>query len=131
MPALFCLLCFFKCLLLLVSALAGVTIGTSAGIVVYTASVKSRIANLLKRPPEFVQGMRPADGTPRWNKYASGSRTDRDSLQILERTPAAASDQRGSCPRLTHSRRFRDVHCESALPRERTSKLDRPCPKVP
>jgi hypothetical protein len=116
MPALFCLLCFFKCLLLLVAALAGVTIGTSAGIVAYTASVKSRIANLLKRPPELVQGMRPADGTPRRNKHASGNRTDRDSLQILERTPAATSDQRGVMSVFDSFASFPrcPVHCESA-----------------
>ena len=50
MPGLFCFLCFVKCLLLLVSALASVTIGTTAGVVAYMASVKSRIANLLMRP---------------------------------------------------------------------------------
>jgi hypothetical protein len=37
-------------LLLLVSALAGVTTGTSTSAVAQTASVKSRIANLLMRP---------------------------------------------------------------------------------
>ena len=66
MPGLFCFLCFLKCLLLLVSALDGVTIGTTAGVIAYTASVKSRIANLLIRPSELVQGMqKPADGTLR------------------------------------------------------------------
>ena len=35
------------CLLLLVSALAGVTVGTTTGAVAYMASVKSLIANLL------------------------------------------------------------------------------------
>ena len=43
-------LCFFICLLLLVSALAGVTIGTTTNAVPYMASVKSLIANLLMIP---------------------------------------------------------------------------------
>jgi hypothetical protein len=42
-------LCFFKCLLLFVSALAGVTIGTTTSAVAYMANVKSRIAFLLMR----------------------------------------------------------------------------------
>jgi hypothetical protein len=50
MPGLFCFLCFLKCLLLPVSALDGVTIGTAADVIAYTASVKSGIANLLTRP---------------------------------------------------------------------------------
>lgn len=45
-----CLLCFLICLLLLVSALAGVTVGTSTSAAADIASVKSRIANLLMRP---------------------------------------------------------------------------------
>ena len=49
-PGLLCFLCFLICLLLLVPALAGVTMGTSASPVVQMASVKSRIANLLMRP---------------------------------------------------------------------------------
>jgi hypothetical protein len=42
-------LCFFISLLLLISALDGVTMGTIAGAVAYMASVKSRIAILLMR----------------------------------------------------------------------------------
>ena len=46
-PYLFWILCFFMCLLLLVSALAGVTIGIITSAVAHDASVKSLIANLL------------------------------------------------------------------------------------
>jgi hypothetical protein len=42
-----CFLCFWTCPLLLVAALAGVIVGTSASAVVHKASVKSRIARLL------------------------------------------------------------------------------------
>ena len=48
---LLCLLCFLICLLALAPALAGVTAGTTASAAAYMASVKSRIANLLMRPP--------------------------------------------------------------------------------
>jgi hypothetical protein len=40
-------LCLWTCPLLLVAALAGVTVGASASAVVHKASVKSRIAGLL------------------------------------------------------------------------------------
>ena len=42
-----CFLCFLTCPSLLVAALAGVTVGTSASAVVHRASIKSRIASLL------------------------------------------------------------------------------------
>ena len=49
-PGLLCFLCFLICLLLLVPALAGVTIGTTASAVAHIARIKSRIANLPMRP---------------------------------------------------------------------------------
>src|SRR4029077_19389313 len=48
-PALFCFLCFFKCLPFLVVALAGATGGATTSAVAYVASIKSRIAILLLR----------------------------------------------------------------------------------
>ena len=50
MPGRFCFLCFFKWVLLLVQALAGVTVGINASVVAYAVSVKSRIAIFLMRP---------------------------------------------------------------------------------
>jgi len=44
------LCCFFICLVLLVSAWAGVIIGTTGSDVAYTASDRSLIANLLMLP---------------------------------------------------------------------------------
>jgi len=53
-PWLVCFLCFLTCLLLPVSALTGVTVGTSTSAVADIASANSRIANLLMRSPEVI-----------------------------------------------------------------------------
>ena len=72
-------LCFFFDSVLLVAALAGVSMGTTATAVAKMASVKSRIANLLMRLSRcgwaiLCGGL--SDVTPRRNKHSRDRRTN-------------------------------------------------------
>src|SRR4029077_17723397 len=63
-PALFCFLCFFKCLPLLIDAFAGVTTGTTTSAVAYVASIKIVIfRNMLIS----LEGHPPRDSSSREN----------------------------------------------------------------
>jgi hypothetical protein len=65
-PALFCFLCFFKCLPLLIDAFAGVTTGTTTSAVAYVASIKSWIAILLMH---FRNMLIPLGGHPLRDRF--------------------------------------------------------------